>query len=66
MNHICKICGKDNNEIKFLKKGTWVGTRRRPEEFFESREYDFGWDYYPKFDLRQISCECGYVWYEKV
>ncbi len=62
----CKVCSQDNNKIKFLKEGTWMGTKKLPEEFFSSSEYDFGWDYYPKFDLRRISCECGYIWYEKV
>lgn len=60
----CKICGSNNYEKTFLKKGTWVGTKSHPLEFFRKSEFDFGWDYYAKEDLRVCLCSCGYVWYE--
>ncbi|MFY4742557.1 hypothetical protein ACOTVT_03550 [Aliarcobacter butzleri] len=62
----CKVCEQEDNEIKFIKEGTWCGTKKKPSEFFRKSEFDFGWDYYADFDLKEITCKCGYVWYEKV
>ena len=60
----CKVCGSTEYSKQFLAKGTWCGTTKKPEEFFRKSEYDFGWDYYPKEDLRKCTCKCGYEWYE--
>jgi|LGVE01.1.fsa_nt_gb hypothetical protein len=62
----CKVCESKELKKKFIKEGTWCGTKAKPEEHFNKSEYDFGWDYYPKHDLLNLKCkECGYSWYEK-
>ena len=63
----CKVCNKDDKEIKFIKKDTFIGTScPNPKELFRGNEWAYGTDYYSYYDLRKITCVCGYVSYEKI
>lgn len=63
---ICKVCNQYDNNIKFIKKDSYMGNNKLPVEFFRSSEYSFGWDYFAKYDIKKISCKCGFIWYEKI
>ena len=52
----CPKCESINLKPSFIEKGTCMGIGKFPEELFRKSEYDFGWDYYPKVDILEITC----------